>query len=1031
MDLYPQSRSRTLARQLFADPGPEYRAAPFWSWNNRLDRGQLFRQLRQFKEMGFGGAHIHVRTGLETRYLGTEFLAIVRACTAQAAKLGLLTYLYDEDRWPSGYAGGLVTRDRRYRARHLLFTPRPCTEEEMIHPCGAWHPRGLRVGNGKLLARFAILLAGGALASSRRLAKNESAAPGETIWHLYLETAEPSDRFNGQTYVDTLNPAAIRRFIGVTHERYRRAVGKWFGREIPSIFTDEPQFARKQGLPRPGALADVILPFTDDFPRTYRSAFNCDFWETFPEIVWDLPDGRASLARYRYHEHLAERFAGAFSDTLGQWCRAHGIALTGHMMDESSLSSQSGSLSEVMRSYRAFDIPGIDVLCDMHEFNTAKQAQSAARQFGAPGVLSELYGVTGWHFDFVGHKAQGDWQAALGVTLRVPHLAWVSMKGDAKRDYPAPIGYQSPWYAEYKLVEDHFARINTAMTRGQPIVRVGVIHPVESCWLNLGPGETSAPRREEMETRFEQLTEWLLFGTIDFDFIAESLLPSQSEPEKCSRLRVGQMAYDAIIVPALQTVRSSTLDRLEAFASAGGHLIFLGEVPGLVDAVPSGRAAKLAAMASRVEFARLPVLAELEPVREVRVHPGYAPDWSRKPAFLHQIRRDGARRHLFLCNLDRRNVRPETRVSLRGDWSLKALDTLTGKTFPLAAAYESGWTWIEWEAPAHGSLLIELSPGRRTTGRELKEPRLAEVARLADPRAVTLSEPNVLLLDQAEWRINRKTWKPAEEVLRIRKHLCHHFKVTEPNGTPMQPWADRRKNPTLATVELRFRIRSCIPVPEPVLALEDAATTKICLNGIPVRSRPTGWYVDEAIQTVPLPPLEKGENSLVLSMPFSPKRMVEACYLLGDFGVEVSGRHAKITPPVRTLKWGDWTRQGLPFYAGNVTYHAGLPPANGQVSVCFPHFKAPTMRVSLDGKDCGPVAFSPFRVDLPGPGRRGLDITAFGNRANCFGPVHYPEDDIPWYGPTAYMSDGAQWAYEYHLRPMGILTAPIVLARNG
>lgn len=79
---------------------------------------------------------------------------------------------------------------------------------------------------------------------------------------------------------------------------------------------------------------------------------------------------------------------------------------------------------------------GIDMLCDFHEYTTAKQTQSIVRQTGAEGMLSELYGVTGWDYDFRGYKLQGDWQAALGVTVRVPHLAWMTMKGEAKRDYP-------------------------------------------------------------------------------------------------------------------------------------------------------------------------------------------------------------------------------------------------------------------------------------------------------------------------------------------------------------------------------------------------------------------------------------------------------------------------------------------------------------------------------------------------------------------------------------------------------------------
>ncbi|MBR2850231.1 MAG: tRNA-guanine transglycosylase, partial [Clostridia bacterium] len=95
------------------------------------------------------------------------------------------------------------------------------------------------------------------------------------------------------------------------------------------------------------------------------------------------------------------------------------------MMAESTLDDQTSYAGEVMRAYRSFGIPGIDMLCGFFEFTTAKQCQSAVRQYGRSGMLSELYGVTGWDFDFRGHKLHGDWQAALGVTVRVPHLSWV------------------------------------------------------------------------------------------------------------------------------------------------------------------------------------------------------------------------------------------------------------------------------------------------------------------------------------------------------------------------------------------------------------------------------------------------------------------------------------------------------------------------------------------------------------------------------------------------------------------------------
>ena len=90
--------------------------------------------------------------------------------------------------------------------------------------------------------------------------------------------------------------------------------------------------------------------------------------------------------------------------------------------------------------------------------------------------------------------------------------------------------------------------------------------------------------RETLDSNFQNVTDWLLLGGIDFDYISESLLP-----EQCAKggapLQVGKMEYDIILVPNCETLRSSTMERLEAFAKAGGKLVFAGAIPHLVDAV--------------------------------------------------------------------------------------------------------------------------------------------------------------------------------------------------------------------------------------------------------------------------------------------------------------------------------------------------------------------------------------------------------------------------------------------------------------
>ena len=109
----------------FLNPPPEYRGAPLWCWNTRLRRDQLLRQIGYFQEMGMGGFHMHSRVGLDTPYMGEEFMEHVQACVLEAKSRGLLACLYDEDRWPSGAAGGLVVADNPdFKALHLLLTKR-------------------------------------------------------------------------------------------------------------------------------------------------------------------------------------------------------------------------------------------------------------------------------------------------------------------------------------------------------------------------------------------------------------------------------------------------------------------------------------------------------------------------------------------------------------------------------------------------------------------------------------------------------------------------------------------------------------------------------------------------------------------------------------------------------------------------------------------------------------------------------------------------------------------------------------------
>jgi len=737
--------------------------------------------------------------------------------------------------------------------------------------------------------------------------------------------------------------------------------------------------------------------------------------------------------RYRYHDHLTERFTQAFADTIGDWCENHGILLTGHLMEEPTLESQTACVGEAMRSYRSFQLPGIDMLCDRREFTTAKQAQSAAHQYAREGVLSELYGVTNWDFDFRGYKLAGDWQAALGVTVRVHHLTWVSMQGEAKRDYPPSIGYQIPWYKEYSLIEDHFARLNTVLTRGTPEVKVGVIHPIESYWLYWGPQDKTAIKREELENNFKNITEWLLFGLIDFDYIAESLLPSLSKIQENKTFQVGAMNYDVIIVPGCETLRSTTLDRLEAFQKTGGKIIFLGELPRFVDAVESNKAKKLAEKSTVIPFSKGKLMQELNQYRDIEI---IKQDGSPSDNLFYQMRKDANNKWLFISHVYKMKnpdiaEKERIKIIIKGECNPVIYDTINGSIKETEAKIINGETIVDYEFYPHDSLLLKLESSNFTESEKKKEnlsivEKETKEIRLEDPVNYSLSEPNVLLLDMAEYSFDGRGWQQVDEILRIDNKFRELLNYPLRMNKLAQPWTIKKEEPFEHVLKLKFSIESDIELKNLCLALENVENTKIFVNKKHVEPEVVGWFVDKSIKKVKIPNLRPGTSEIILEIPFNSKTNVEWCYLLGDFGVKVSGKHKKIVEPQKALTFGNWVNQGLPFYAGNVTYHCTIECNEGNLTIEVPQFRNPLLSISVDGQEKGKIAFAPYTLELGkvNKGKHDIDITAYGNRINAFGTVHNCDDTYFWFGPDAWRTTGSRWSYEYRLKPMGILVSP-------
>ncbi|KAL2884384.1 hypothetical protein SGCOL_000329 [Colletotrichum sp. CLE4] len=1006
---YPKA-TKPFSEDLFKNPTSEYRGCPLWSWNTKLEKEKLLRQIDHLNEMGMGGFHMHVRTGLDTEYMGPEFMDRVRDCVEYAESKGMLACLYDDDRWPSGVAGGKVVKQYpEHKTKHILFTP---------YPYGTVELGGLEEG--------------------------EDAEPGGRVWYAYVEINPPSSWFNGQTYIDTMSTEAMNRFLESTHEVYKDKIGDKFGTTVPCIFTDEPQVAIKTQLSSPTGVEDVFLPWTADLPDTFRATYgeDADLIASIPELLWDLPGDTPSLSRYRFHDHVSERFVTSFLDLLANWCRKNKIILNGHMMEEPTLRSQTTAHGEAMRCYRNQTLPGMDLLNDWVEYNTAKQCTSVARQNGVRGAMSEIYGCTHWYFTFEGHKGCGDWHAALGITFRVQHLSWVSMAGEGKRDYPASIGYQSPWYKEYGYVEDHFARVGVALTRGKAVTRVGVIHPIESFWLCFGPNNSGDDEIGRRDQAFAELTNWLLHGLVDFDFISESLLPTQIGEDVSKPLKVGQCEYDVVILPNLRTIRSSTFSVVKKFAAAGGAVIIAGDAPVLIDAQVAPPDLSLDIEPSvKVAWDQGDVLSAVSQNRDLKIDlkVGGPTD-----TLLYQMRQDGEERFVFICNTDRNNPY-DTLVSIKGDWDVEILDTFTGATHQHKARYESGWTIFDHRFEGCASLLLRLYP---VPGEELSFVSIEGAVALAPAQytstelkleEVVLSEPNVLMLDYALYRIDDDPWEDSarQEILKIDNEIRARLRIPAKGSAWKQPWSvPQSERAAKVYVDLRFEFDSTIIVKTPAyLAMENPENARVTINGhkLPVEEKRLSWWVDEDIKTISVPKrtIRKGKNIIELSMPFGVLTNLERIYLLGSFSVELKNNLPILCERRQSLGWGDVVKQGHPFYAGNVTYFCSFSlKSRSAVTLSIPQFATPVIKVQWKQKS-GHIALQPRKLDLGEleAGKHEISITAFGYRYNSFGHIHLTEGIFGCW-PDQWRTGGWAWSEEYLLKPTGVLEKPSLIVES-
>ena len=246
---------------------------PFLAITGKPTQAEVRAKVAAMDAQGIESFVLYARSGLQIEYMGEEWLTLSEWFCDEAERRGMKVWLYDEYNWPSGSCKGRVPAEN-----------------------DAWRH-----------AEYGVY---------RNL-------DGSFRWTSKL--AHPG-------WVNVCEPAAVARFIELTHEVYAKRLARWFANKtIRGIFSDEPGYPVRVSFPEGKPL--VSFRKYSGMEEEYRAATGRELkadvekWiETKDGDVWPV-----------YFDLMGRRFRMSYFDQIREWCDRHGSLIkaiyTSHSFD--------------------------------------------------------------------------------------------------------------------------------------------------------------------------------------------------------------------------------------------------------------------------------------------------------------------------------------------------------------------------------------------------------------------------------------------------------------------------------------------------------------------------------------------------------------------------------------------------------------------------------------------------------------------------------------------------------------------------
>ncbi len=852
-------------KRYLLDPPREYSTAPLWVWSDLLDEKLIVETLEDLASQNVMQAFVHPRPGLMTPYLSEEWFRLWGVALETAKRLDMNIWIYDENSYPSGFAGGFVPEALPdSRAHSLHFDP--------VKKIGALPEDALRV----------FSLKDGAAEDVTKAAKAGELGEGNYLI-IRLVPGRSGPWFGDWWYVDLLKPGVTEKFIEITGEAYKKHFGDEFGKRLPGIFTDEPH-------------PEGSYHYNEHVREAFKQKWGYDILDEAASLV--RPVGDWKKVRHNWSQTILEQFIEHWSMPWYKWCEDNNLEFTGHYWEHGWPGTSHGP--DNMAMYAWHQRPAIDCLFNQYDegyaaqFGNAravKELSSAANQLGRRRTLCEAFGAGGWDLRFEDMKRIGEWLMVLGVNTIDEHLTNMSIRGARKRDHPQSFSYHEPWWDSYHVIANRFRRISLALSHGKQINHILVLEPTSTAWMY-----QSDAKLGQVGNGFQDFVNRLEAVQVEYDLGSEDIMARWGSVDG-KTLRVGEASYDTVVLPPItENLNAPVMKLIEEYVKNGGRILCCGDAPAYVDGSASDRGAKAAEAASwkKVDPATLPQSLHDEmtdfAITRAENDPG---------KLFHQRRMLEDGEILFLVNTSIDHASRGTVESSMGgveEWNLD-----TGAVHAVRFEKTDNGVRFDYNLPPCGSRMLFLSKAA-TTPPELSIPDEEEALTPVGEMTAERIAPNVLTLDFVDVTVGGETKKG------IYFYQAGNL-IWKKHGFDANPWdmavqfRDRLITKTFPEdsgfeATYRFTVREKVPS-DLCIVIERPDLYTVKCNGTTVTAKEGDWWLDKQFGRIAIARTAKvGENAVTITAkPMTMFHELEPAYVLGDFSLEPAEKGFVIVPP--------------------------------------------------------------------------------------------------------------------------------------